>query len=120
MPDPPAVRSYVLAYSAQGAAAKDPKRFAQRMANYMAQVRDVHLHGVFIAGSALYVTRPVETTLANPYHVNYTIDHPLAAFKWNLLHDLGRYPRMPPNCVTAIDRYRPETKFETCAPQNPK
>lgn len=119
MADPPAVRSYVLAYSPQGAVANDPKQFAQRMANYLAQVQNAHLHGVFIAGSALYVTRPVDTTLitAESYNVQYTTDHPLAAFKWNLLHDLGRYPRMPDNCVPAIDRYRPKTTYETCAPQ---
>src|SRR5262249_8021820 len=34
MVDPPAIRSYVLAFSAQGAVAQDPKQFAQRMANY--------------------------------------------------------------------------------------
>jgi len=119
MVDPPAIRSYVLAFSAQGTVAKDPKQFAQHMANYLAQVGDAHLHGVFIAGSALYVTRPIETTLPTPdaHHVNYTIDHPLAAFKWNLLHDLGRFPRIPNDCVAAIDRYRPETIYEACAPQ---
>jgi hypothetical protein len=119
MADPPAIRSYVLAFSAQGTVAKDPKQFAQRMSNYLAQATDAHLHGVFIAGSAFYVTRPIETNLPTPeaHHVSFTIDHPLAAFKWNLLHDLGRFPRIPDNCVPAIDRYRPQTRYEICAPQ---
>jgi hypothetical protein len=116
MPDPPSVRSYVLAYSAQGAVARDPEKLAQRMADYSALIQGVHLHGVFIAGSALYWTRPVDSTLENPYHIRYTTDHPLAAFKWNMLHDLGRYPRMPDNCVPSIDRYRPATTHKTCAP----
>lgn len=120
MPDPPSVRSYVLAFSAQGAVAKNPRRFAQRMSNYLAQVDGAHLHGVFIVGNALCVTRPVDSSLEPAYHVNYTTDHPLAAFKWNLLHDLGRYPRMPTNCVPAIDRYRPKTTYETSEPQHYK
>lgn len=120
MGDAPPIRSYVLAFSAQGAVAKDPKKFAQRMADYLAQVGDAHLHGVFIAGSALHITRPIDTTLPTPeaHHVMYTIDHPLAAFKWNLLHDLGRYPRIWLNAVPAIDRYRLKTTYETCAPQH--
>lgn len=121
MVDPPAIRSYVLAFSAKGSVANDPKLFAQRVANYLAEVRDAHLHGVFIAGSALHVTRPTDTTLQTPeiHNVMYTTDHPLAAFKWNLLHDLGRFPRIPDNCVAAIDRYRPQTTYEQCAPEHP-
>ena len=122
LPDPPSVRAYVLAFSAQGTVAKDAKQFAQRMANYLAEVKDAHLHGVLIAGAALFVTRPVDTRLTTPesYNVLYTSAHPLAAFKWNLLHDLGRYPRIPVNCVPAIDRYRPKTVYSLCVPQKQK
>jgi hypothetical protein len=117
--DPIPIRAYVLAFSAYGSVAKEPKQFAQRMANYLAQVGKAHLHGIFIAGLALYMTVPVETTLPVPeaHNVKYVVDHALAEFKWTLLHDLGRYPRIPNNCVAAIDRYRPRATFEICAPR---
>jgi hypothetical protein len=49
---PPAIRSYVLAFSAQGTVAKD-QTVCAGISNYLAQVGDAHLHGVLIAGSAL-------------------------------------------------------------------
>ncbi len=117
--DPIPIRGYVVAFSSHGAVAQDPKQFAQRMANYLAQVGKAHLHGVFIAGNALYMTVPVATSLPVPeaHNVKYVTDHPLAEFKWTLLHDLGRYPRIPPQTVPALDRYRPQGGYEICAPQ---
>jgi len=120
--DPIPIRGYVVAYSAHGSVAQDPNQFGQRMANYLAQVGNAHLHGVFIAGSALYLTVPVATSLPVPetHNVKYVTDHPLAEFKWTLLHDLGRYPRIPPQMVPAVDRYRPKANYEICAPEASK
>nr|WP_281719509.1 DUF6602 domain-containing protein [Nitrosomonas nitrosa] len=119
--DPIPIRGYVVAFSSHGSVAQDPKQFAQQMADYLAQVGNAHLHGVLIAGSALYMTVPVKTSLPVPeaHNVKYVIDHPLAEFKWTLLHDLGRYPRIPPQTVPAIDRYRPKALYAICSPKAP-
>lgn len=50
------------------------------------------------------------------HNLRYVTDHPLAEFKWTLLHDLGRYPRIPPQTVAAVDRYRPKALYELCEP----
>jgi hypothetical protein len=119
--DWPAIRSYVVALSADGPVAADPKQFAQRLATYSAKVgKPAHLHGVLIAGSAFYITRPVDEATAKPedlHHVDYITEHHLATFKWRLLHDLARFPRFPENCAPALDQYGPPPAWKSCAPQ---
>jgi hypothetical protein len=119
--DWPALRSYIFTFSADGATARNPKRFAQRLANYSARLgHPVHLHGVLIPGNAFYFTRPIDMLTAkaeHAHHVQYTTDHPLAAFKWRLLHELARFPRFGKNWTPAIDQYVIKTSWDTCAPQ---
>jgi hypothetical protein len=119
--DWPAIRSYVLALSPEGAVAADPPRFAQQIATYSARIGNpVHLHGVLIAGSAFYITRPIDSQIAKPedyHHVEYTVEHHLAAFKWRLLHDLARFPRFPETYTPALDQYGPVPNWKRCAPE---
>jgi hypothetical protein len=116
----PIPRSYVLAFSAEGNATI-PELFAQRLSNYLSTTgKSVHLHGVWIAGSAFYMTVPVDPETAAEqdwHHVKYTTEHQMAAFKWNLLHDLARFPRMGQNWAPAIDQYGVTTAWKQCTPE---
>jgi hypothetical protein len=119
------LRSYVFAFEAEGAVAKSPDTFAQRLADVSERFGPpVHFHGVFVAGHAYYESRPIDVSKASPedwYHVKYTTDHPLAAFKWSLIHGLARFPRFPADWTPAIDQYREDvTSWKSCAPTKPK
>lgn len=115
-----AIRSYVFAFSAEGDTAKNPPVLAQRIATVLRRTGNpAHLHGLFIAGSAFYSTRPVDKGTAKPedyFHVRFTESHPLAAFKWTLLHDLARFTRIPKDWAPGIDQYSTETTWRYCAP----
>jgi hypothetical protein len=115
-----AIRSYVFAFSSEGEPASYPPVLAQRIATMLRRTgHPAHLHGVFIAGSAFYSTRPVGEKNAEPedyFHVKFTESHPLAAFKWTLLHDLARFPRIPKDWAPGIDQYSNETTWRYCAP----
>lgn len=51
------IRSYVFAFEADGAVARHPDLFAQRIADVSARLGPpVHLHGVFVAGQGYYIT----------------------------------------------------------------
>jgi len=114
------IRSYVFAFSAEGTIASDPASFSQRIANVSRRIGPpVHLHGVFVAGSAYYATRAVDVRTAKLedfYQINYTTNHPLAAFKWSLMHDLARFARFPEGWTPAVDQYRKEPEWRRCAP----
>lgn len=117
-----AIRSYVFAFEAQGAVAENPDLFAQRIADVSASLGEpVHLHGVFVAGHGYYRTQAIDVNKTKPedwYHINYTSDQALAAFKWDLIHSLARFPRFPENWTPAVDRYRKdETQWKSCAPK---
>ena len=78
------------------------------MHEYLKRTEDVTMHGVFIGGSAYYSTIAVNPKNAKPvdwYHVKYTKNHLLAAFKWRLLHSLSRFPRFPNDWTPALDKY---------------
>jgi hypothetical protein len=105
----PAIRSYVFAFEASDSVTKDLGQLAQRIANYSKKLGDpVHLHGVFIAGHGFLYTVPVDVKNTPPegfFHVRYTQDHPLLAFKTSILHALARFPRIPKEWAPAIEQY---------------
>jgi hypothetical protein len=116
-----AIRSYVFAFSAEGETAKNPPVFAQRIAKVLRRTGNpAHLHGLFVAGSAFYSTRPVDEKKAKPedyFHINFTDNHPLAAFKWSLLRDLARFTRIPMNWAPGVDQYSTsDFAWRCCAP----
>lgn len=116
------IRSYVFAFEPEGTVAKDRDAFAQRIADVSARFGPpVHLHGVFVAGKAYYVTRAIDATRAKSedyYHGEYTTKQPLAAFKWSLIHSLARFPRFQADWTPAVDRYhQDEPLWNERAPQ---
>jgi hypothetical protein len=116
------IRSYVFAFEAEGVVAKDPDLFAQRIADVSARLGvPVHLHGVFVAGQAYYVTRAIDVRIAKPedsHHIEYTTEQPLAAFKWSLIHGLARFPRFPEHWTPAVDNYHEDkTLWKSCTPR---
>lgn len=110
----------INAFSTDGKTARSPDALAQRIATVLSRTGSpAHLHGLFVAGSAFYATRAVDVRTAKAedhFHINFTASHPLAAFKWALLHDLARFPRIPPGWTPAIDQYRQEPEWNSCAP----
>ena len=115
------IRSYVFAFEAKGAVAKNPDSFAQRIADCSARFGDpVHLHGVFVAEHGYYATRAIDVSKARPegrYHIEYITDRPLAAFKWSLIHGLARFPRFPEHWTPAVDKYHQDkTTWKSRAP----
>lgn len=106
------IRSFVFAFDPKpsGNLAKDPHKFATRAHEYMKRKgpKKVHMHGVFVGGSGYYRTmavNPETAKLEDWYHIKYTKDHLLAAFKWGLLHSLSRFPCFPNNWTPALDEY---------------
>ena len=107
------IRSYIFAFEPSGTLAKNPQKFAIRMHEYLKRKvpKNVHMHGVLVGGSAYYSTMAVNPETAKPgdwYHIRYTRDHILAAFKWGLLHSLGRFPRFSNDWTPALDKYNDE------------
>lgn len=118
----PAIRSYVFAFEASDGVTKDLGRLAQRIANYSRKLGSpVHLHGVFIVNHGFLYTIPVDGKIAPPddyFHVRYTHDHPLLAFKTSLLLALARYPRTPQEWTPAVQQYfQYEPKWEVRKPE---
>lgn len=102
------MRSYVIAFEAEGTVANNPDDFASRMAQVLKRQGDAHLHGVLIPNHGFFYTRPVnpdEAEDSDYFHVRYTTDHPLLAFKSLLLQGLATYPRPPEAWVPAVDLY---------------
>lgn len=103
-----ALRSYIVAFEASGSVAKDADAFAGRMAQVLSREHDAHIHGVLIPNHGFFYTRPVDvrTATADDYfHVVYTIDHPLLAFKSVLLQGLVTFQRPLPEWAPALDKY---------------
>lgn len=116
------IRSYVFAFEAEGAIARNPESFAQRIADVSVRIGPpVHLHGVFVAEHGYYTTRAIDVSKARPedwFHTEYTTEQPLAAFKWSLIHGLARFPRFPEHWTPAVDKYhKDETTWKSRAPQ---
>jgi hypothetical protein len=118
------IRSYLIAFEATGKVAKNLDDLAQRMADVSAQLGlPTHLHGVFIANHGFLFTRPVDVDKANAedyYHVQYTKNHPLLAFKTSLLTALTTFPRAQQDWSAAIDQYYIwEPQWKTKFPNTP-
>lgn len=102
------IRSYVFAFEPSGNIAQNPELFAGRMHTFLKRTEAAHMHGVLVGGSSFYTTRGVNPAECQPedfYHVEYTTDHLLSAFKWSLLHSLSRFPRYPQDWTPALDKY---------------
>jgi hypothetical protein len=102
------LRAYVVAFEASGSIAENPDAFASRMAQVLKRQKDAHLHGVLIPGNGFFYTQPVDPSIAQPddyYHIRYTTDHPLLAFKTVLLQGLATFRRPTDGRVPAIDLY---------------
>jgi hypothetical protein len=103
-----APRAYVVAFEADGATAGAPDKFAKRLAEVLKRQENAHLHGVLVPDLGFYYTRAVDVQSANAdeyYHVKYTTDHPLLAFKSILLEGLATFQRPPVEWYPSIDRY---------------
>ncbi len=103
-----ALRGYVVAFDAVGTTASAPDKFAKRLTEVLKRQENAHLHGVLVPNLGFYYTRAVDVRSANAdeyYHVRYTTDHPLLAFKSVLLDGLSTFQRSPVEWHPAIDRY---------------
>ena len=102
------LRAYIFAFEPSGTVASSPADMAKRISEFSKQTGDVHVHGIFVGGSAYYSTVAVDPRTAKPvdfYHVKFLKKDLLSAFKWAMLHDLSRFPRHPDNWTPAIDKY---------------
>lgn len=101
-----APRAYVVAFETSGNV--DPGTFAQRLAKSQSRLGGAHIHGILVPGYGFFYTRAVNPSGASPddyFHVKYTTDHPLLAFKSMLLQGLASFPRAPQSWSPALDRY---------------
>lgn len=106
------IRSYIFAFEPMGSIASNPPDMARRISEFSKQTKNVHLHGIFIGGSAYYSTIAVDPRKAKPddfNHIKFTKNGILSAFKWSILHDLSRFPRHPDHWTPALNKYD-ETK----------
>jgi hypothetical protein len=101
-----APRAYVVAFEAGGNA--KPNTFAKRLALALERQGDAHVHGILIPNYGFFYTRAVDVRSADAddyFHVKYTTDHPLLAFKSILLQGLATFQRAPESWFPALDRY---------------
>lgn len=102
------LRAYIFAFESTGKVASNPELMAKRISEFSRKTKDVHLHGVFVGGSAYYTTIAVDPRIAKPKdfnHVKFVKTGILSEFKWSLLHDLSRFPRFPDNWTPAVNKY---------------
>jgi hypothetical protein len=102
------IRAYIFAFEPLGRIASSPPGMANRVSEFSKHAKDVHIHGIFIGGSAYYSTIAVDPRRAKPEdfnHVKFTKDGILSAFKWSMLHDLSRFPRHPNHWTPALNKY---------------
>lgn len=103
-----APRAYVVAFEAVGAIASAPEKLAKRLAEVLKRQTSAHLHGILVPNLGFYYTRAVDVRSAEAddyYHVKYTTDHPLLAFKSIIMEGLATFQRPPGEWYPAIDRY---------------
>jgi hypothetical protein len=98
-----------VAFEPVGTVAKSLPDLAARLASALRRA-DVpaHFHGVFIPNHGLLFTRPVDASTAaedDYFHVRYTSDHALLAFKTLLLQALVTFQRPPQEWAPALDKY---------------
>lgn len=102
-----ALRAYVVAFEASGTVVNDADAFASRMADVLKQQGDAHIHGVLIPSHGFFYTRAVDSSATEDdrFHVVYTTDHPLLAFKSLLLQGLASFRRPESNWAPALHLY---------------
>lgn len=102
-------RAYIFAFEPKGMVAADPKKLARRVSEYCKKLGSpTHLHGIFIAGHSFLCVRPINPKVAKPedyYHVLFTTQSPLGAFKWSLSQALSRFPRAPQAWAADLEQY---------------
>jgi hypothetical protein len=105
------LRSYIVAFEVAGAVAGQPAAFAGRMADLLKRKGPpAHIHGVFVPKHGLFYTRPVDVREADPedyFHVRYTTEHSLLAFKSLLLEGLATFPRPSQDWSIDLSGYLP-------------
>jgi hypothetical protein len=110
-----AIRSWVFAFEATGSI-NEAEPLAQRFADVSARLDpQPHLHGLFVAGLGYFRTVPIEDKGGHRrtyYDIAFTTTHPMTVFKWELLHGLARYPRLPPGWTANVARYSPFPAYE--------
>jgi len=112
------IRSYVVAFSAEGTAA-NAEALAARIGEVSARQGDpTHLHGVFVAGKFFLRTRPIgpEEGPEEKWHVQYVTEHSLAVFRTTLLHDLARFPRCRADQTPALADYFVSPSWRSTVP----
>lgn len=115
------IRSYVFAFSIEGSIAGFPAKFAQRIANVSKKLGPpTHLHGIFIANYYYFATKAVdldEQDHSELYHIQYTEEHTLMAFKTSLLRSLACFPRFDAAWTPAIHLYYDNPSWFEVAPE---
>lgn len=109
-----AIRSWVFAFEPIGRIA-NPDTLARRMADYSASLDpQPHLHGLFVVDTGYFRTVPVNLSPGakrTNWSVEFTTDHALSAFKWDLIHGLARFDRMPQDWTADVVRYGPTANY---------
>lgn len=102
-----APRAYVIAFELVPAKKPNADRFASQMATALRNQGGAHIHGVLIPNVGFFYTRAVNPDALEDehFHVKYTTDHPLLAFKSLLLKGLSSFERPQPSWSAALHRY---------------
>jgi Domain of unknown function (DUF6602) len=103
-----AIRSYVVAFEAVGSVASDMDSLACRVSEVLAREKHAHIHGLFIPNHGFLYTRPVDVNTAvedDYFHVVYTAEHALLAFKSVLLAGLATFNRPPESWSPVLETY---------------
>jgi hypothetical protein len=103
-----AIRGYVFAFelesrnltNAQQNIADLAHSLMQHSRAFTGNSQDAHIHGIFVPGQGYVRTLAHENS-----QTEFTTDHPLSAFKWNLLQGLATAKRIPLNWTPNIERY---------------
>jgi len=110
-PDFMPIRGYVFAFGAEGHVASQPETLAKRISEASRKAgKTAHLHGLFVLDLAYFETIPINEKVAKDsdyQNVRYTVQHSLAAFRWQLFHSLSRFPRVPTSWAVNLERYNP-------------
>ncbi len=117
-----AIRSWVFVFELAGPITK-PQTLAKRLADYSASLDpQPHLHGLFVANHGYFRTVPIELSPGakrTHWEIDFTTTHALSAFKWDLLHGLGRFHRFPQDWTANVARYGPNADYSQVSSRLP-
>ena len=102
------IRSYVVAFETVGNVAADMDTLACRVSEVLVREKRAHIHGLFIPHQGFLYTRPVNVRTAvedDYFHVVYTAEHALLAFKTVLLQGLATFTRPPESWSPVLETY---------------